>query len=63
VYKRQFDNFPEFEQKDLMISVFGATTAAAAIERNLNITVQAPTEKAPSMTMALDQFISKNNKK
>ncbi len=58
-----FDNFPDFEQKDLMISVFGATTAAAAIEKGLNITVQAPTEKAPSMTMALDQFIAKNNKK
>lgn len=58
-----FDNFPDFEQKDMMISVFGATTSAAALEKGLDITVQAPTEKAPSMTMALDQFLAKNNKK
>lgn len=58
-----FDTYPDFKQDDMMISVFGATTSAAAIEKGLNITVQAPTEKAPSMTMALDQFLAKNNKK
>lgn len=58
-----YDTYPDFEQKDLMISVFGATTAAAALEKGLNIAVHAPTETAPSMTMALDQFLAKNNKK
>lgn len=58
-----FDTYPDFEQKDVMISVFGATTAAMAIEKGLEIAIQAPTEKAPSMTMALDQFLAKNNKK
>ncbi len=58
-----YDNYPDFDQKDSMIAVFGTSTAAAADDKQLQVTVHAPTEKAPSMTMALDQFLAKNNKK
>lgn len=58
-----YENVPDYKQGDQMIAVFGQTTAASALERNMVLTIQAPTEKAPSMTMALDQFLAKNNKK
>jgi uroporphyrinogen-III synthase len=58
-----FTNFPEFEQKNLLIAAFGASTHKVALERELVINVVAPTEKAPSMTMAIEQFLDKNNKK
>jgi uroporphyrinogen-III synthase len=58
-----YDNFADFVQGDTKIAVFGATTTAAANEKKLTLTIQAPTEKAPSMTMAIDQYLEKNNKK
>jgi uroporphyrinogen-III synthase len=58
-----FENCGTYEQGDQMIAVFGQTTLSTAKEKCLNITVQAPTETAPSMTMALDQFLARNNKK
>jgi uroporphyrinogen-III synthase len=58
-----YHNYPEYKQGELLISTFGATTANAAKEQGLKLSIEAPTEKAPSMTMALDQFLEKNNKK
>jgi uroporphyrinogen-III synthase len=58
-----FENCPDYVQGDQLISVFGQTTTTAALQRGLKLAVQAPTETAPSMTMALDQFLAKNNKK
>jgi uroporphyrinogen-III synthase len=61
--KSLITNFPEFEQKDLLVAAFGGSTNKAASENGIVVSVQAPTEKAPSMTMAIDQFLEKNNKK
>ena len=56
-------NFPEFKQNDTKIASFGPTTAKAVEEAGLRLDIQAPNPQAPSMTMALEQFIKKENKK
>ncbi|MEQ8908196.1 MAG: uroporphyrinogen-III synthase [Vicingaceae bacterium] len=58
-----YENFPNFKQNDTRIAVFGATTAKAAEKAGLKINIAAPKPEAPSMTMALEQYIKKNNKK
>ena len=58
-----YENFPDFKQNDTRIAVFGATTAKAAEKAGLKIDIAAPKPEAPSMTMALEQYIKKHNKK
>lgn len=58
-----YENFPNFKQNDTRIAVFGATTAKAAEKAGLTINIAAPKPEAPSMTMALEQYIKKQNKK
>lgn len=58
-----YENFPTFKQNDTRIAVFGATTAKAAELAGLEINIAAPKPEAPSMTMALEQYIKKQNKK
>lgn len=58
-----YENFPNFKQNDTRIAVFGATTAKAAESAGLEINIAAPKPEAPSMTMALEQYIKKHNKK
>lgn len=53
-----FKNFPEFTQNSTKIAVFGPTTAKATKEAGLRIDVQAPNTKAPSMSMAIEQYIN-----
>ncbi len=60
--KSLFKNFPEFQQNETKIASFGTSTAKAAKQFGLKIDVQAPMPQAPSMTMALDQYIKKYNK-
>lgn len=55
-------NFPGFEQKEIKIACFGPTTATAVRKAGLRLDIEAPTAQAPSMTMALEQFIKKHNK-
>lgn len=55
-------NFPNFVQNDVKIACFGPTTAKAVRDAGLRLDIEAPTALAPSMTMALEQFIKKNNK-
>lgn len=56
-------NFPEFEQNNTKIAAFGNTTAKAVAEAGLRLDILAPNPKAPSMSMALEQFILDYNKK
>lgn len=53
-------NFPEFNQKDIKIGAFGATTAQAVRDAGLRLDVAAPSPEAPSMTTALDLFLRDN---
>lgn len=61
--KSLFMNFPGFIQGTKLIGAFGPTTAAAATEAGLIVNIAAPTNIAPSMTMAIDQYLAKSNKK
>ena len=56
-------NFPDFEQKNTRIAVFGNTTVKAATKAGLRIDIQAPSKESPSMTMALKRYIRDANKK
>lgn len=58
-----FKNFPNFEQKNTRIAVFGNTTVKAAMAAGLKCNIQAPTPENPSMTMALEKYIVVANKK
>lgn len=61
--KSLFENFPDFEQKNTRIAVFGNSTVKAAKAKGLTINIEAPTKETPSMTMALDKYIKEANKK
>jgi uroporphyrinogen-III synthase len=56
------DNFPQFIQGDIKIAAFGPTTACAVENEGLRLDINAPNAKAPSMTMALDEFLKDYNK-
>jgi uroporphyrinogen-III synthase len=57
-----YHNFPDFEQNNTKIAVYGNTTVKAANEAKLRIDIKAPTEETPSMTMAIEKFISASKK-
>ena len=61
--KSLFENFPDFEQKNTRIAVFGNSTIKAAKEHGLTVNIKAPTPETPSMTMALEKYIKAQNKK
>lgn len=56
------ENFPDFSQGDIKIAAFGPTTAQAVESEGLRLDINAPNPKAPSMTMALDEFLKDYNK-
>jgi len=56
-------NFPDFQQNSKRIATFGPNTLSAAEEANLEVQIKVPSPEFPSMTMALDTFITEENKK
>jgi uroporphyrinogen-III synthase len=56
-------NFPDYEQKEQFIGAFGELTSAAIAEAGLTQHIIAPTEQFPSITMALEDFLTKQNKR
>ena len=61
--KSLFQNFPNFIQNNTRIAAFGKTTVKAVADAGLKVDIEAPSVKAPSMTMALEQYIKDVNKK
>ena len=61
--KSLFENFPDFEQNDTRIAVFGNTTVKAVENKGLRVDISAPSKDTPSMSMALERYIKKMNKK
>ena len=57
-----FKNFPDFEQNNTRIAVYGNSTTKAAEDAGLKINIKAPTPETPSMTMAIENYIEKVNK-
>ena len=51
-------NFPGFQQKSLRIGAFGPLTSQAILEAGLRLDLQAPAPAAPSMTMAIDNYLN-----
>ncbi|HCC69831.1 MAG TPA: uroporphyrinogen-III synthase [Bacteroidales bacterium] len=60
--KSLLENFPDFKQNNTQIAAFGPSTAKAIDSLGLRMDIHAPNPKAPSMTMALDQFIKEQKK-
>lgn len=56
-------NFPDYVQGEMNIGAFGATTCQAVRDAGLRLDIEAPLPGAPSMTMALDNFLKENAKK
>ncbi len=50
-------NFPDFTQGTTKIAAFGPTTISAVEEAGFRCDVNAPHPKAPSMSMAIEQYI------
>ena len=60
--KSLFENFPNFQQKNTRIAVFGNSTNKAAEKYGLKVNIKAPSPETPSMTMALEKYIKSANK-
>ena len=56
-------NFPDFEQNETRIAVFGKTTLNSLKENKLIADIVVPSKTATSMSMALDQYIKEANKR
>lgn len=50
-------NFPDVKDRNITIAAFGASTHAALKENGIKLTIAAPTQVAPSMAMALENYI------
>lgn len=50
-------NFPDFEQGDIRIGVFGAKVAQEVKDSGLRLDLEAPSPKAQSMTAALELYL------
>lgn len=61
--KSLLENFPDFQQNNTRIAAFGSSTHKAVKDAGLRLDIKAPTPKAPSMTMAIEQYIKNVNKK
>jgi len=53
-------NFPNFEQGKIAIGTFGPATAKAVRDAGMRLDLEAPSEKFPSMTGALQHFLMEN---
>lgn len=56
-------NFPDFGKngkQPVAIGTFGSATAQAVKDAGLRLDIEAPTPKTPSMTAALDAFLTEN---
>jgi uroporphyrinogen-III synthase len=60
--KSMFDQFPEFKQEDRRICVFGQSALKAVTERGMTVSIQAGTPEAPSIAVALENYLKSSNK-
>lgn len=57
------ENFPKFKQKEVAIGGFGEATCKAITESGYELNFCAPTATAPSMTMAIEEYLAAELKK
>lgn len=58
-----YENFPDFDQKQTRMAIFGNSTKSAVEEKGLHINIQAPMPEVPSMTVALEKYLKKSNER
>jgi len=58
-----FSNFPNFKQGNIIIAAMGPTTSKAVKDSGLTLNITAPTKTAPSISMAIEEYFQKLNKK
>ncbi len=56
-------NFPDYQQGDTVIAAFGKATQKAAEKDGLKVRITAPTKTAPSMVMAMQEYMETLKKK
>lgn len=56
-------NFPDFEQGDVAIGGLGQATCKAITDAGFKLNFAAPTETAPSITMAIEEYLGGTTKK
>lgn len=57
------ENFPDFQQGDVAIGGFGDATCQAIVDAGFTLSFRAPTQTAPSITMAIEEYVAAENKK
>ena len=50
-------------QGETRLAVFGPTTVKSVKDHNLRVDIEVPNKNAPSMSMALEQYIKEANKR
>lgn len=60
--KSMFEQFPDFKQEDRRICVFGKAAYAAVTESGMTVNIQAGTPEAPSIAVALENYLKISNK-
>lgn len=57
------DAIPGFKQEEKIFAAFGPATCQAIVEAGFKLQIEAPSNNAPSMSMAIDQYLEMHNKK
>lgn len=60
--KSMFEQFPDFRQEDRRICVFGQAALKAVTERGMRVDIQAGTPEAPSIAVALENYLKVSNR-
>lgn len=60
--KSLFENFPDFQQNETRMAVFGDSTTQAVVDYGLTVNIKAPAPETPSMTMAIEKYLKTANK-
>lgn len=53
------ENYPDFEQKDLLFATYGPNTAKALKAEGLTVEIEAPAPACPSIADALNHYLAK----
>ena len=53
-------NIPDFKERNIKLACFGKATAKAVQDAGLSLDLEAPSEKAPSMTGCLELYLAEN---
>lgn len=59
--KSMFEQFPDFKQEDRRICVFGTAAHKAVTDSGMTVNIQAGTPEAPSIAVALENYLKKSN--